>query len=83
MENITLTVDPEIIAEAKKIADEQGTTVSSMFSRIVRSLAKQRNATPEIGRLARQATGLGKATEGKTDREVLEEALLEKYGMNQ
>jgi hypothetical protein len=34
-----------------------------------------------VGPLARQASGIIKLPPGKTDREVLEEALLEKYGL--
>lgn len=80
---LTLSADPELVERAKKLAARQGTSLSAMFTRFLETLLK-RQAGQEItpGPLARQATGLAKAPRNKSDRELLEDALAEKYGLN-
>jgi hypothetical protein len=81
MKKLTLGVDPQVIEEARALADETGTSVSSMFERFVRLLAWQRRSSKPIGPLARKATGMIVLPKGRSDKEVLEDALLEKHGM--
>ena len=81
MKKLTLNAEPKVIEQARRLAKAQGTSVSSMFSRIVRFLARQQGERPQIGPLARSASGLVKLPPGKSEREVLEEALLDKYGL--
>jgi hypothetical protein len=50
-----------------------------MFSRIVRLLSQRDRERPRIGPGAKKASGLIQLPEGKSDRDVLEEALAEKY----
>lgn len=80
MKKLTLSADPEVIEQAKRLADETGTSVSSLFERIVRLLARRRAATRSLGRVTRQASGLVTLPRGKSERDVLGEALAEKYG---
>lgn len=79
MKKLTLSMEEEVIRQAKHIAAEQGTSVSAMFSNMVRLMARKRAEEIGIGPLTREAMGLVDLPEGKTDRELLEEALAEEY----
>ena len=81
MKKLTLNAEPEVIDEARRLAAAQGTSVSSLFARIVRFLARREGNRAPIGRLARSASGLARLPRGKSEREVLEEALIDKYGL--
>ena len=80
MKKLTLSMDEETIKEAKRLAAEQGTSVSAMFSRLVQAMAHKSKKKMEIGPLTKKATGLVKLPPDKSDRELLQEALEEKYG---
>jgi hypothetical protein len=58
MKKLTLSADPEVIAEARRLARESGTSVSSMFARFVRGLAKRRGGRRPLGPSARKARGM-------------------------
>jgi hypothetical protein len=79
MKKLTLSMDDETIEQAKHIAAEQGTSVSAMFSRLVQAMARRKGEKIEIGPITRRATGLVKLPPDKTDRELLEEAIADKY----
>jgi hypothetical protein len=79
MRKLTLTLDPHVIAEARRLAAESGTSVSSMFERFIRLLARQHRSAQPLGPLARKASGIIALPKGQSEREVLEDALLEKY----
>lgn len=78
---LTLSMSEDAIATAKKLAAEENTSVSAMFEQIVRGMAARKKRSIPIGPLTRKATGLVKLPEGKTDRELITEALMEKYGI--
>lgn len=82
MAKLTLTVDENVVEDAKRLAKENGTTVSAMFARFVQAMAHSKRRPLKLGPLARQASGLASLPEGMTYREVLEEALIEKYGFD-
>ena len=81
MKKLTLSADPEVIEEAKRLADESGTSVSSLFERFIRLLARRRRHKQRIGRITRQASGVITLPRGKSDRDVLADALADKYGI--
>lgn len=81
MKKLTLSVDPDVIEDARELAKQTGTSVSSIFERIVRSLVAQRRATRPLGPLTRKATGMITLPKRCTARQVLEDALLEKHGL--
>jgi len=81
MTKLTLSVDEEVVAEAKRIAAENNTSVSAMFSEYIRAMAREKWKDVPIGPLTRAATGLIELPEGKTYEDVLTEALMEKYGI--
>ena len=81
MKKLTLSADPEVIEEARALAEQAGTSVSSMFERYVRLLARQRRVVKPLGPLTRKATGIIALPKRCSDREILEDALLEKHGL--
>ena len=81
MKEITLHVDEEIAKQAEKLAAEREMTVSEMFSRWVRAVAAKKNKRPQIGPLTREATGLVELPPGKSPRDMLVEALMDKHGL--
>ena len=81
MKKLTLNADPEVIKQAKRLAEESGTSVSSIFERFIRLLGRRQTGQQRLGRLTRQASGVISLPRGKSDREVLADALAEKYGV--
>ena len=80
---LTLSVDERVVRTAKRLAKENGTSVSAMFARLINGLADREGRTRHIplGPITARATGVIRLHEGKTDREVLENALLERYDL--
>jgi hypothetical protein len=76
-------MDEATVAKAKEIAHAQGTSVSAMVSNIVRSMATGKTRPIKIGPITRRATGIAKWPAGKEYKELLEEALMEKYGIKE
>ena len=79
MKKLTLSAEPEVIAEAHRLAELHGTSVSAMFSRIVRLLSHRDLKRPQIGPVTKKASGLIQIPDDKTERDLLEESLAEKY----
>jgi len=79
MTKLTLSADPELVAEAKRLAEDAGTSLSAMFGRWVRAALREKAGGQPPGPLTRRACGLVRLPPGKSDRELLEEALAEKY----
>jgi Family of unknown function (DUF6364) len=79
---LTLNADPETIALAKRLAAEQGTSISRMFVQFIRRTAEQREVADEADPpILRRLRGILPPSPGKTDRELIEEALLERHGL--
>lgn len=81
VKKLTLSADADVIEAAHRLAQEQGTSVSAMFSRLVRLLAKRASTSRVAGRITRKATGLIELPPGKDEGEVLAEALAERHGL--
>lgn len=80
---LTLSMDEAVVREAKRIAKENNTSVSAMFTRLVKSMAAGRSQPVEIGPLTRKATGLLKGVPPDRDyKELLTEALMARYGIS-
>jgi hypothetical protein len=82
MKKLTLSADPEVIAQAHRLAEQQGTSVSAIFSRLIRLLARERDQRRPIGPLTRQASGLIEMPSGQSERDILSGALADKYGVD-
>jgi hypothetical protein len=52
-----------------------------MFCRFIRSLAAGNKTEAKLGPLTRKMTGIIKLPRGKSDRDILTEALMDKYGV--
>lgn len=78
---LTLSVDQALIRDAKRMASAEGTSLSALISRQLSAMLafRRRKKEFQIGPITRRATGLVKWPAGKTDRQVLEEALIERY----
>ncbi len=86
MKKLTLSVDKETIELAKQIAKRNGTSVSAMFGRLIRGIGEQNKEIDIIvppGSLTARAKGIISLPEGKSVRDVLTEALMDKYGIDQ
>jgi hypothetical protein len=81
MTKLTLSVEEDVVKQAKTLARQNGRSVSAMFTHYVRAMTIKKPHGPAIGPLTREASGLVTLPKGKTYREVLEDALLEKYGL--
>ena len=80
MKKLTLNAAPEVIDEAKRLAAESGTSVSSIFERFIRLLARKRRREPALGQATRAASGVIRLPKGQDEQVVLSDALAEKYG---
>lgn len=83
MKKLTLSADADVIEQAHALAEQTGTSVSSLFARVVRLLAQQRSAARPLGPLTRKASGMIVLPKGRSDRQIVEDALLEKYGLHE
>jgi hypothetical protein len=81
MTKLTLSVDEAVVKQAKKLAHQNGRSVSSMFTQYVHAMSRKRKPPAREGRLARQAAGLIQLPKGRSDRDILTDALMEKYGL--
>ena len=80
---LTLSARPEVVRRVKKLAKEQGTSVSAMFDRFARAVISANENRPPVGPLTRSLSGILKnVPQDKSDRQLVEEALLEKYGLS-
>ena len=81
MRKLTLSAEDSVIEQAKQLAAQRGTSVSAMFERFVRLLAVRRPSGQSVGPIARKATGVISLPSGKSDRQILEEAIAEKHSL--
>lgn len=83
MKKLTLSADERVIAQAKRLAARRRTSVSAMFARFVTAMSRKEKATLEVppDSIAARVTGVISLPKGKSDRDVLTEALMEKYGI--
>jgi hypothetical protein len=77
---LTLSVEEDVIEKAKSHAAANGTSVSSMFTRFVRSLDTTRKRPRRDAPITRRLTGVLGWPPGRDYREVLTDALMEKHG---
>lgn len=82
MPKLTLSVTEQLIRQAKRLAAQNNTSVSSMFARFIQALSQKQGEKSKIGPLTRQASGQFDL-KGREYRDVLTDALNEKYGLDQ
>jgi|APSaa5957512622_1039677.scaffolds.fasta_scaffold210824_1 hypothetical protein len=82
MKKLTLNAEDRVIDAAKRYAQENGTSVSSLFSRFILAITSERSTetpTPRSKSLTRKATGIVSLPCDLTDKELLEEALVDRH----
>jgi hypothetical protein len=77
---LTLSADKDLIRQAKKLAAENGTSVSAMFSGVLRAMGRNSKLQEPPAPLTRKATGLIRLPSAAEDERLLEDALAAKYG---
>ena len=82
MKKLTLSMDEKDIREARRLAVRHGTSISGMFSRLVRLMAQRKRGGEELPPLTRRLAGMISLPKGKPDRELVVEALLQKHGLD-
>ena len=80
LRKLTLSAPEEIIAEAKRIAASKNTSVSALFARLVRSVGEGSESEIVLGPITQRATGIASLPGDRSDRELLSDALDERYG---
>jgi hypothetical protein len=81
MTKLTLSIEPSLVEKAKQMAESNNTSVSAMFSQFVESVAARRGRRPRIGPLTRKLSGLIELPARKGYKELLADALADKYGL--
>jgi ribosomal protein S19E (S16A) len=81
MKKLTLSADEKVIAQAKRLAARQRTSVSAMFARFVTTTSRRENAPLEVppDSIAARVAGVIRLPRGKSERDVLTEALMAKH----
>jgi hypothetical protein len=81
MTKLTLSVEEDVVEQAKRLAEASKTSVSAMFTQFVRSAAVQPGRHIKIGPLTRQLSGIIELPPDKDYKELLTDALEDKYGI--
>jgi hypothetical protein len=81
MSKLTLSADRELIKEAKELAASEGTSVSALFSRLVRAMVSARLSREFVGPLTRQASGMVRLPGAASDERLVEDGLARKYAV--
>ena len=77
---LTLSAEADLVAAAKRLAKSRRMSVSAMFARVIHALERAGAADQsDLGPITRQASGLVTQRSDRSDRELLEETLEEKY----
>jgi hypothetical protein len=78
---LTLSADEDLIREAKAFASSQHTSLSALFSRLMRAMTSRPTGSEPVGPITAKASGIISLPAGVNDRALLEDALLQKYGL--
>jgi predicted nucleic acid-binding protein len=80
---LTLSAEKDVVEAAKRLAAENNTSVSAMFSRIIRGMAARKHEDVPLTPAVRSISGIVKLPKGKSYDDLLTEALMEKHGIRQ
>lgn len=78
---LTLILDEEVMAQAKRLAARQKVSLSTMFARFVQTPNRAELSTMGVPKdsLAARMRGIARLPKGKSERDVLTEALCDKF----
>lgn len=82
VKKLTLSMEEKDIRAARRLARRHGTSISGMFTRMVRVLAGRPRGEEELPPITRKLAGMVELPKHKSDRELVEDALLEKHGLD-
>ena len=79
MKKLTLSLEEKVIAQARRLAARQRTSVSAMFARFVTSMSRKENAALEVppDSIAARVTGVISLPKSKSDRAILTDLSVE------
>lgn len=84
MTKLTLSMDEEVVATAKRLAEQHQTSVSAMFTNMVKVMAT-RETRPErgvpAGSTVARLTGILPIPTERSDRELIAETIAERHGL--
>ena len=80
MARVTLEISEEVLARARERAAGQNTTVEAMVEGFLRAIAGVPFRKDDLPPITRSAVGILKGLPDRPFKELLEEALEEKYG---
>jgi hypothetical protein len=80
---LTLSIDEAIVDKAKQLAEANHTSVSAMFSQFVQAMDAREAQPAKIGPLTRKLSGIASLPPGKDYKQVLSDALADKYGVGE
>jgi hypothetical protein len=77
---LTLSAEKDLVAEAKTFAARRKTSVSAMVSGFLRSLSRlEGGPAASLGPITRRASGIVKLPPGRSDKDLVADALVAKY----
>lgn len=79
---LTLSLERSVVDKAKRIARRDRTSVSRILSEYVQGIPEDEDWRKHLTPRTQQAIGLIRNLPNRPYRELLEEALLEKYGLD-
>lgn len=79
---MTITLDDERIARAEALAAAQGMTLNEWLDRLVKVVTDPTPVRTDLPPITRSALGMLKDLPDKPYKNLLEEALLERYGFS-
>ena len=77
---LTLSVDRDVTKRAKKLARQNRTSVSAMFSHMLMAVTGGQPSASGLGPITRKATGLINLPARVKDHQLVEDALAEEHG---
>jgi hypothetical protein len=78
MAKLILNIDREVVEQAKRLAAERNTNVSTIFSQFIRTLANRKRRAKPLGTLTRHVSGVIDL-KGRSRRNIVADALKNKY----
>jgi hypothetical protein len=72
-----------VVRKAKRLAKARKTSVSAIMSQFVNSVTSKDSPEERLSPIVREITGIGKIPPDKDYKELLTDALMEKYGIKE
>jgi hypothetical protein len=81
MSKLTLSIDKDIIEEARHMATEQQTSISEMFSNFIKGVSRKRSKDKlQLTPLTKKVSGIAKIADDVDYKQLISDSLAEKYG---